>query len=144
MGTSFDDARKSFGGNFAIAMKDAQAGKQPDRALLLDLEGDYKSLSDTLIGQAGDLSPDDYIISRRLLNKLEVALDGLSDRRVLRSSNVAWKKDVRTVADLVAYCQNNGLEFTAAAASGDRACYQAAYYAVRSYERGVSQLASTK
>jgi hypothetical protein len=88
------------------------------------------------------LSPDDYNSSRRRLNQVKVALDGLSDRRALRSFNSAWKKDVRNVSELVAYCMNNGLEFGGATASGDRACYEAAYYALRSYERDVVQLAS--
>ena len=144
MEAPFDDARKRFDANFPNALKYAQAGERPDRALLMDLNKDFKSLSDTLNDRVGDLSAGEYIASTRVLNQLKVALQGLSDPRVVRSSNVAWKKKVRTVADIVAYCKENGLEFTAAAALGDRGCYEAAYYAVRSYERDVSQLASAK
>jgi hypothetical protein len=138
MEAPFDDSRKRFSGNFETAMNDVQAGKQPDRAVIADLRRDYKSLSDTLSDKVADLSPDDYNSSRRRLNQLKVALDGLTDRRALRSFNSAWKKDVRNVAELVSYCKNNGVEFGAATADGDRACYESAYYSVRSYEREVA------
>lgn len=144
MGSSFDGARNRFSANFELSMKDVQAGKLPDRVVIGELKRDYKSLSDTLSDQVANLSPDDYNSSRRRLNQVKVALDGLSDRRALRSFDSAWKQDVRTVADLVSYCKNNGVEFGGATADGDRACYQSAYFAMRSYEREVSQLAYAK
>ena len=36
------------------------------------------------------------------------------------------------------------LEFGAAAADGDRGCYQSVYFSIRSYERDVVQLASSR
>ena len=138
MEAPFDDARKGFSSSFDIAMKDVQAGKQPDRAVISDLKLYHKSLSATLDDRIADLSPDDYNSSRRRLNQLKVALNGLSDRRAIRSFDSAWKKDVRNVAELVSHCKNNGVEFGAATADGDRASYESAYYSVRSYEREVA------
>src|SRR3569623_1529381 len=81
MQSPFGDARNRFGGNFELAMKDIQAGQQPDRVLIADLKREYKSLSDTLDDRIADISPGDYTRSRRQLKELKNTLDGLSDRR---------------------------------------------------------------
>jgi hypothetical protein len=142
METPFDDARKRFSSKFEIAMKDILAGQKPDRGVILDLKADHKALCATLDDRIADLSPDDYNRSRRRLNELKVAVDGLSDRRAIRSFDSAWRKDVRNVAELVSYCKNNGVEFGSATADGDRACYQSTYFSLRTYERDFVQLAS--
>ena len=141
---SFDTSRTRFTENFVKAMKAAQGGEKSDRSTLKDLQSDLKSLGDQLDDVVTTLSPDSYMESRRLLNKLKDALTGLSTDRILASCNSSWRKDVRTVADLVAYCQQKGVEFGAAAAAGDRVRYQAAWLAVRAYERGTVQLASAQ
>ena len=140
--TAFDTPRKRFGENFASAMKAAQSGEKSDRSTLKDLQTDLKSLGDQLDDEVTTLSPDSYMASRRLLNKLKEGVKGLSESRIIASCNGSWKKDVRSVADLVTYCQQKGLQFSPAAASGDAPCYTAAYLAIRAYERGTVQLAS--
>lgn len=141
---SFDTSRNRFTENFVKAMKAAQEGEKSDRSTLKDLQSDLKSLGDQLDDEVTTLSPDSYMASRRLLNKLKDALKGLSTDRIIASCNSSWRKDVRTVADLVAYCQQKGVEFGAAAAEGDRVRYQAAWLAIRAYERGTVQLASAQ
>jgi hypothetical protein len=143
-GTAFDAPRKQFTENFALAMKAAQAGKKSDRATLKGLQADLKSLGSLLDDQVATLSPSDYIVSRRLLKKLKEGVEGLSSSRLIASCNDTWKKNVHNVAALVTYCQQNGLEFAGAAASGDKEYYTAAYLAIRTYERGTAQMASAR
>jgi len=138
----FDEARNRFSRNFAQATQMAQSGRQPPRPLRKDLEADLTKMEDTLDDQVRDLPPSRYIESRRLLNQLKDTLKGFSNNRVVKACNNDWKKEVRTVADLVAYCGKNGLEFGPAVAPGDEASYTATYYAVRTYERGLYELST--
>jgi hypothetical protein len=135
----FDQVRDRFGQNFDKAMKEVSAGQQPPIPIVRDLRKDLKALDDKLDDKARDLSPDRYIESRRLLNQLKNTVKGLSDSRVCKSCMASWKKNVRTVADIVGYCAKNGLEFGPAVAPGDQPCYTAFYYSLRNYERGIWQ-----
>jgi hypothetical protein len=137
----FDESRDRFSKNFEKAIKSANYGEAPERALVLELRDDLKRLDSKLEDMVRDLPPSRYIESRRLLNHLNDNIKGLSDSRVLKSCNQSWKKNVRTVSELVDHCMKNGLEFGAAAASGDEPAYIAAYYSIRSYEGGLVQTA---
>ncbi len=139
---AYDEARERFSENFSKAIKEAQQGEQPPIPLLRDLRADLKKLNEKLDEQVRDLSPSRWIEGRRQLNKLKDTINGLSNARMCKSCNSSWRKDVRTVAELVAYCMKNGLEFGPAAAPGDSPCYTAAYYALRSYEREAVLMAS--
>jgi hypothetical protein len=138
----YDESRDRFSKNFERAMKEVADGSQPPVALLRDLRADLKTLNDKLDDQVRDLSPSRYIESRRLLNKLNDTVKGLSNPRICKACHANWKKNVQTVSDLVAYCMKNGLEFGPSAAPGDEPCYTAAYYALRSYERETVLMAS--
>jgi hypothetical protein len=140
--TPYDEVRDRFSKNFNTAIKTVQQGEQPPIALLRDLRADLKSLDEKLDEQVRDLPPSRWIEGRRQLNKLKDTIKGLSNARICKSCNDSWKKNVRTVAELVAYCMKNGLEFGPAAAPGDSPCYTAAYYALRSYERETVLMAS--
>ena len=139
---SFDTARNQFGEIFSRAMKSARQGEEPNRSTLAELRTNLKSLEGQLDDQVASLSPTSYIESRRLLNKLKEGVKGLSTSSTLASANTSWKRNIRSVADLVGYCQEKGTKFGPAAVSGDRSRYQAAYYAMRAYERGTVQLAA--
>jgi hypothetical protein len=139
----FDEARNRFSKNFAAATQMVQSGRQPPRPLRKDLDGDLKKMEDQLDDQAPNLPPSRYIESRRLLNQLKDTLKGFSNAQVVKCCHNDWKKEVRTVADLVAYCGKNGLEFGPAVAPGDEASYTATYYALRAYERGLYELSAS-
>ena len=134
---TYDDVRERFSKNFDTAIKSTQSGQTPPIPILRDLRTDLKVLDEKLDDQVRDLSPGKYIEARRLLNQLKNTIKGLSDPRICKACQASWKKNVRTVADLVAHCMKNGVEFGPAAAPGDEACYTAAYYALRNYERGI-------
>jgi hypothetical protein len=131
----YDKARDRFSKNFDRAIKTAQEGERPPISLVRDLRSDLKALEEKLDDQVRDLAPSRYIESRRTLNKLKDTIKGLSDARICKSCNASWRKNVRTVSELVAYCMKNGLEFGPAAAPGDEASYSAAYFGLRNYER---------
>jgi len=135
--SSYDTIRDNFSKTFTAALKEAESGMPPDRATLNELRGGLKLIDDQLEGQVRDLPPSRYIESRRLLNKLKDTIRGLSDRRITSAASSGWRQSTRTVRDLVAYCQKQGLEFGPAMASGDDQAYNAAYFALRAYERGV-------
>jgi hypothetical protein len=139
---AYDSSRDRFSKNFSNAIKTAQQGERPPVSMLRDLRNDIKELESKLDDQARDLAPSKFIESRRMLNKLRDTVTGLSDSRICKSCNDTWKKNVRSVAELVEHCMKNGLEFGPAAAAGDDASYSAAYYAMRSYERETVQLSS--
>jgi hypothetical protein len=131
----YDEARDRFSKNFDRAIKSVQNGEQPAIPVVRDLRNDLKALETKLDDQVRDLAPSRYIESRRTLNKLKDTIKGLSDARICKSCNASWKKNVRSVSELVAHCMKNGLEFGPAAAPGDEPSYTAAYHALRNYER---------
>lgn len=139
---AFDDMRDSFTKHFQAALKSANEGKSPTRTELGELRSDLKRMDEKLDDLVRDLPPSRYIESRRLLNQLKDTVKGLSNPRVVKNASNEWKKNVSTVGDLVNHCLKHGLEFGPAVASGDEAAYTAAYYAIRSYERGVTQMST--
>jgi len=138
---SFDEVRNRFSKNFEVAVFQVSDSGPPSRPQLKDLRADLKSLEEQLETQVHDLTPSRYIESRRLLKQLNDTVRGLSSAKLVRSPHADWRRNVKTVSDLVAYCQQNGLEF-GPAVDGDKAAYTAAYTALRNYERGVVQSTS--
>lgn len=133
----FDDVRDRFVKSFNAALKIAEEGTTPSREVMGELRGDLKAVDDKLEDMVRDLSPDQYIESRRLLNQLNNTVRGLTNPRVVRASQQSWKKDINTVADLIGYMMRNGLQFGPTAAPGDEPSYTAFYFVLRSYERGL-------
>lgn len=138
----FDELRDRFSKNFEKAIKMVNYGEMPDRTLIRELQANWKALDEKLDDMVRDLPPSRYIESRRLLNRLNDSIRGLGNAQVVRGANQAWRKDIRTVSDLVGHMLRFGLEFGPAAAPGDEPAYTAAYYAIRNYERGIQAMAS--
>jgi hypothetical protein len=134
---TFDAPRDNFEKSFAQAVKAAESGVQPDLKLLRGMRADLKKLEEKLKDNVKEIDPSRYIEAKRLINQLNDTMKGFSDKRMLTSFKSDWRKDVRTVADLVAYCQKNGLQFGPATAAGDYPCYTSTYYALRNYEHGL-------
>lgn len=136
----YDEVRNRFSKNFArVAEEMNRVGEPPDRATKKDLKADLESMSAILDSQVKDLSPSEYIGSRRYLNQLKDTLTALSDPTLTRSTSVRLPATVNSVGGLVTYMQNNGLEFAPAVAPGDEPAYTALYYALRAYEASVKR-----
>ncbi len=95
-------------------------------------------MENLLDSQIANLSPNQYIGARRVLNQLKTTIKGLSDPLLLKACNDSWKQSVHNVSDLVGYCMKNGLQFGPAVVPGDYPCYSSTYYAIRNYEREVA------
>jgi hypothetical protein len=132
----FDSIRDHFSRDFETATRQAFTSQRPSRALMNSLRADLKTMEEMIAGRVGSLSPTDFIRARRLLGQLGANLKGLSNTQQSGTRHADWRRNVRTVADLVAYCQQNGLQF-GPAVDGDEASYTAAYNALRSYERSL-------
>ena len=87
-----------------------------------------------------NITPTAYIGSRRLLNQLKYTIQGLNNPLLCQMCSDTWKEKIHTVADLVKYCMDNGLQFGPAVAPADYPAYNAFYYAIRNYERGIWQM----
>lgn len=141
---AFDADRDRFSQNFATATTYAQSGKMPERAMIREMRDDLKRMESRLEDQVRDISPTDFILARRMLNQLRDNVQGLSNPQVVKGASRDWRRNVRSVSDLVAHCKANGLEFGPAVAPGDQAGYTAAYYSMRQYERSVQALTAQK
>jgi hypothetical protein len=138
-GSAFDDARNSFSQEFAEAIKTALKGDTAPLVLVEGLQNALKSLYATLDDEVQNITPTAYIDSRRLLNQLKHTIVGLSNPVLCQTCSDTWKKQIHTVADVVKYCMDNGMQFGPAVAAGDYPAYIAFYYAIRNYERGIWQ-----
>jgi hypothetical protein len=135
---AFDEMRERFSKTYNQALKSVAYGKTPEVTTLRELRSTLKDMGDKLDDMVRDLPPSRYIESRRLLNQLGDTVKGLSNPRMVKAANQDWRKGVRTVAELVGHCLKNGLQFGPAVTPADYPAYTAAYYAIRSYERGVA------
>jgi hypothetical protein len=142
MGEAFDPVRDRFSKNFEAATRAAHSSG-PSRKLITGLNADLKSMEETLADQVAAMSPTDYIGARRLLNQLKDNVKGLGDPRLCKACHGDWRKNVKTVSELVGYCLKNGLQFGPAVA-GDEQSYTITYYALRSYETALVGVALNK
>jgi hypothetical protein len=140
---AFDELRGRFGKTYSQALKAVGYGKTPDVATLRELRSIVSDMGDKLNDMVRDLPPSRFIESRRLLNHLRDTVRGLSNPRLVRAANQDWRKNIRTVADLVAHCLENGLEFGPAVAPADFPAYMAAFFALRAYEHELVGAPST-
>jgi len=140
---AFDELRGRFAKTYKQALEAVGYGKTPGVDTLRELRSILSDMGDKLNDMVSDLTPSRFIESRRLLNNLGDTVRGLSNPRLVKAANQDWWKSIRTVADLVAHCQKNGLEFGPAVAPADFPAYTAAYFALRAYEREVAGAALT-
>jgi hypothetical protein len=134
LAATFDEARKRFDNNVQQVARGLETGEGPTPAQLRELNADFSTLSDLLLGQVRDLSPTEYIGSRRFLNRLRQTLQALADPALVRAAATRLPSSVTTVTDLVDHLRRNGLRFAPAVAPGDEPAYMALYFALREYE----------
>jgi hypothetical protein len=135
----YDEPRNSFTKHFDVVARGLESGSgAPSRAQIKQLNEDLLSLSGLLDGQVKDLSPSDYIGSRRFLNQLKDTLKALSDPGLVRNSATRLPPTIRSIPELVGYLRNNGLAFAPAIATGDEPAYTTLYSALRAYEGAVA------
>jgi hypothetical protein len=133
----FDDMRSDFDRKYATAMKSVRYGERPDRTLLRELRADLDSMDAKLVQMVGDYSPTEFIDARRKIRTLTDTMRAMGNALTVKASATDWRRNVRTVADLVDYMSKNGLEFGPAVTPTDFSAYSAAYFPIRNFERGL-------
>jgi hypothetical protein len=107
-----------------------------DAATLRDLREYVTQLKGMVSANINDLAPSQAVEAKRFLNQLDHAILALKQQNVANYFTDRWAAKGKTVADLVAYMNANGLAF-APAVSGDEAAYAALYNALAEYHRGL-------
>ncbi|MFO0878415.1 MAG: hypothetical protein U0840_13840 [Gemmataceae bacterium] len=129
----FDEPRKRLTRNLRTAVDTIKDREPIPPALRKDIQGDFKTINDKVSESADDMSPAQYIESRRFLNQLNSAIKALSDPKVGNYFNNTWNARGKNVGEMVENMTREGLTF-AAATSGDEAAYRSLYQALRAYE----------
>jgi len=137
--SQYDEARKRLTKNLIWAVQQLKEKDPLDRATLRDIQGDFRTLNDQLAASVENLSPSQYIESRRFLNQLGEAIRALEDPKAVNYFNT-WTPKGKNVAELVGHMLKEGLRF-APATGGDEAAYRSLYQALKAYEAGL-QVAS--
>jgi hypothetical protein len=136
MDSSFDEARRGLNTKLIEAVELLKDRNKLPPALLKDIRGHYKTLSDKLNESADDRSPSQDIEARRFLNQVNSAIRALSDPKVINYFNNTWNAKGRNVSEMVDHMTREGLTF-APAAPGDEAAYRSIYQAMRAFEIGM-------
>ena len=131
---AFAEPRRNIDDHVREAVADLSYHKPAGRASLLGLRDALQVLSDKLDARARDLSPGDYIASRRYLGELKDASRTLEDPAAYRYFDRTWTTTVLTVGDLVRTMADRGLEFAPAVAPGDNACYTSLYHSLHDFD----------
>jgi hypothetical protein len=113
--------------------------QKPDDATLNDLQAAYQQLQDAVAANAEQLTSDEYVQARRYLGLVRHAITALSDRNVTNFFNGNWTPRVKSVAELVQFMRDKGLEF-APATQNDEAAYVALYNALATFDAGMPRV----
>jgi hypothetical protein len=107
-----------------------------DPGTVNDLRADVNQLKEMVSANINELTPSQSVEAKRFLNQLDDAVLALKQQNVANYFTGRWAARGKTVADLVAYMNANGLTF-APAVSGDEAAYAALYNALAAYDHGL-------
>jgi len=133
--SQYDEARKQLSKNLIWAVQQLKDKDPIDRATLRDIQRDYRKLNDLLAAGVSDMSPSQYIESRRFLNQLGESIRALEDPKAANYFS-SWTPKGKNVAELVSHMLKEGLKF-APATGGDEAAYRSLYQALKAYEAGL-------
>ncbi len=120
------------------AVRQAASGSlEPDT--YKKFKGAISDLGEIINNMAADLSPGDYIQSKRFANNLDEGLKNLSEPNSVNYLNGRWSAKGATVGALMDHMTSNGLRF-APAVEGDRPFYTSFYNLLTGYDAGLSAL----
>jgi hypothetical protein len=125
----------------AAAPKAVQYAAGGNDQALDDLTAGVKALKDKIKSLVVELSPDDYIGAMRFANQLSDSIQTLSQPMAVNFLNGKWAAQGNNVGELVDFLTKNGLKF-APATQGDETFYSSLYQSMRSYDAGISRVAS--
>jgi hypothetical protein len=135
----FDAPRKELGTLAADAVEQVRLNNPVGAATLRDMQADVRRMNDTLLREAGDVSPSDYVEAKRYLSSLESAIKALQDPNVGSQLNQNWAPRVKDVAALIDFMGQKGLKF-APATAGDEPAYRHVYQRLLAYDSSPPEL----
>jgi len=107
-----------------------------------DIQGSIERMQDELRNQIKEMTPNDYIQSKRFLNDLARTARALGEPNAADMVSGKWQPDVATVDQLVASMTKRGVQF-APARRGDEAAYSALFQALRAFDMQTSELVAS-
>jgi hypothetical protein len=121
----FNEPRQRVEHLFAQTVQEARCKERVDAQKVKDLRGQLQKMGETLRNVVGDITPTEYIESRRFLNILEDGARLLDDPNVGRHV-VVLRVKARTVRELLQNMSRQALQF-APASPGDEEAYLQLY-----------------
>jgi hypothetical protein len=145
----FKDSREHMDRLIKDAVNLAEFGNPVEPGKLKDMKRVLDRLNATLSSAISEMSPSEYIESRRYLNLLGDAIRALEDPKVVNYFNGNWTAKgkgknvghVANVAELIEYMSQKGLRF-APAVPGEADAYRALYHALQAFDAGMTSVAS--
>jgi hypothetical protein len=149
-GLEFKDSREHVDRLIKDAVNLAEFGNPVEPGKLKDMKRQLDRLNATLSRNISEMSPSEYIESRRYLNLLGDAIRALEDPKVVNYFNGNWIArgkgknvgQVANVAELIEYMSQKGLRF-APAVPGEADAYRALYHALQVFDAGMTTVASS-
>jgi hypothetical protein len=135
----FADAQKALNNLLPEAVQQVKFNNPVRGGVLNDIRTQIQSMNDSLVKNINDLTPGQYIEAKRYLNQLNDAYKALQDPNAPNYFNQKWSARGKTVAELIKNMTDAGLKF-APASPGDETAYRALYFALISYDDGLSQV----
>jgi hypothetical protein len=134
----FKDERDRVEALTAAAIRQAGAG-EIDFGTVKDLQNTTNKMLDDLKDRIDDVTPSDYVKSKRFLNDLYKASHALGDAGAAKALAKKDLPPVGTVDQLVAMLTSQGLRF-APASTGNEAAYTSLYQSLRAFSVGSSHM----
>jgi hypothetical protein len=123
----------------AQALQEARTGRVK-ATTVRGIQGALDAMLGTLKDNVENVTPTDYIQSKRYVNQLKESLKSLQDPNAQKYLNGTYAAKGDSVGELVAYMTRNGLQF-AAATAGDEPSYTSLHHSFVNYYNGLVRLA---
>jgi hypothetical protein len=132
--SDFEAERTTVDESAAKAFKQAEYGSV-DTDTILNMRNGVDKLQRQLRKEVAEITPNDYVASKRFLNELDNTVRGLQDANVANYAKGTWSARGRDVAELVQNMRQQGLKF-APAVQGEETAYTALHGAMVAYYAG--------
>jgi len=127
----YAEPRKKLDRNLRLVVDQLKEKDPIEPASLRDIRAEFRTISDRLAASVSELSPSQYIESRRFLNQLDDAIKALEDPNASKYMNL--KARGANVSELLGNLLNDGYRF-APVTPGEESTYTALYHAIRAFE----------
>jgi hypothetical protein len=122
-----------------LAMRQAASTSGVEDETLTGLIDATKKLQKKIVDSVEELSPTEFIQSRRYANELQDAVRTLQNPNVKQYVAGKWVAKGQTVNELVTYMTGQGLKF-APATSADSFAYTSLYHSMLAFDNGMATL----